>query len=102
MTAGELAQINAWRAEDGMAPVQRTIDEPELRKHSHYFKPCPFSHIDIYRVLQLFAVSDPCLQHAVKKLLVAGGRGAKSIDKDIQEAIDTLQRWQQMRAEESP
>ena len=101
MTAGELAQINAWRAEDGMGPVQRVIDEPEQRKHSHYFKPSPFSHVDVYRVLKMFGVTDPCLQHAVKKLLVAGGRGAKPIDKDIQEAIDTLQRWQQMRAEES-
>jgi hypothetical protein len=70
-------------------------------KHSHYFKACPFESVDVYRVLTLFNVTDPCLQHAVKKLLVAGGRGAgKSINKDIQEAIDTLERWQAMRAEE--
>jgi hypothetical protein len=70
-------------------------------KHSHYFKSCPFESIDIYRVLSLFAVADPCLQHAVKKLLVAGGRGHKDISKDVQEAIDTLERWKAMRAEES-
>jgi hypothetical protein len=71
-------------------------------KHSHYFKPCPYDSVDVYRVLQLFAVIDPCLQHAVKKLLVAGGRGGgKPIDKDVQEAIDTLVRWQAMRTEES-
>jgi hypothetical protein len=78
--------------------------EPALKppKHSHYFKECPFYSIDVYRVLSLFNVSDPCLQHAVKKLLVAGGRGGgKTIDKDIQEAIDTLVRWQGMRAEEA-
>ena len=70
-------------------------------KHGHYFKACPFESVDVYRVLNLFNVTDPCLQHAVKKLLVAGGRGAgKSVDKDIQEAIDTLHRWQAMRQEE--
>ena len=71
-------------------------------KHSHYFKDVSsLTTIDVYRVLALFNVADPCLQHATKKLLVAGGRGAgKSIDKDIQEAIDTLERWKAMRAEE--
>jgi hypothetical protein len=71
------------------------------RKHSHYFKAVPYTHVDIYRVLQLFAVTDPCLQHAAKKILVAGGRGAgKDIRRDVQEAIDTLTRWQEMRDEE--
>lgn len=79
----------------------RLRNPPAAVKHSHYFKPCPFDSVDVYRVLSLFNVTDPCLQHAVKKLLVAGGRGGgKPIDKDVQEAIDTLQRWQGMRAEE--
>lgn len=74
---------------------------PAEKKHNHYFRPCPYDHIDVYRVLELFNVADPCLQHAIKKLLVAGGRGAgKSIDKDIQESIDSLERWQAMRVEE--
>lgn len=72
-------------------------------KHNHYFKPVAhLEHIDVYRVLSLFNVTDPCLQHAVKKLLVAGGRGAgKDEAKDIQEAIDTLERWKGMRAEDA-
>lgn len=70
-------------------------------KHSHYFKDVSrLTTIDVYRVLELFAVTDPCLQHAIKKLLVAGNRGVKNMDKDIQEAIDTLERWQGMRAED--
>lgn len=73
---------------------------PNSRKHSHYFKPVPFTHIDVYRILELYEVTDPCLQHAIKKLLVAGGRGSKDKYKDVQEAIDTLSRWQDMRAED--
>ena len=71
-------------------------------KHLHYFKDVTYLNVvDVYRVLQLFAVTDPCLQHAIKKLLVAGGRGAgKSIEKDVREAVDTLNRWLQMRAED--
>ena len=62
-----------------------------------------FTHIDVYRVLKLYNVSDPCLQHAVKKLLVAGGRGAgKDISQDVREAIETLERWEAMRAEDMP
>jgi len=69
-------------------------------KHNHYHKPCPYKSIDIYRVLQLFEVTDPCLQHAIKKLIVAGKRGSKGEYKDVTEAIDTLSRWQDMRIEE--
>lgn len=72
-------------------------------KHPHYHKDVRhLETIDVYRVLTLFNVTDPCIQHAVKKLLVAGGRGAgKDIAKDVQEAIDSLQRFQEMRLEES-
>ncbi len=73
------------------------------KKHPHYHKPMPSDTADVYRVLLAFNVTDPCLQHAVKKLLVAGGRGGgKDISRDVEEAIDTLQRWQEMRAEELP
>ena len=72
------------------------------RKHAHYHKSVAhlFS-VDIYRVLELFGVTDQALGHAIKKLLVAGNRGVKDMDKDVQEAIDTLQRWQEMRAEDA-
>ena len=70
-------------------------------KHPHYHKDVSnLQTVDVYRVLALFNVTDPCIQHAVKKLLVAGGRGAKDVSRDIREACDTLQRWQEMRHEE--
>lgn len=70
-------------------------------KHSHYKKDVSgLSMIDVYRVLDLFGVTDPCIQHAAKKLLATGVRGHKDAERDIQDAIDTLQRWQEMRAED--
>lgn len=77
-----------------------TEDLVSAALHVHYYKDCPYDEIDVYRVLEMFDVSDPCLQHAIKKLLVAGGRGHKDIHTDIQNTIDTLERWKQMRKEE--
>jgi hypothetical protein len=73
----------------------------EMIKHPHYYKRVEgLTHIDVYRVLLLFGVVDPCIQHAVKKLLVAGGRGAgKNIERDVNEAIDSLNRYLQIQAE---
>lgn len=71
--------------------------------HSHYFKDVQhLETLDVYRVLKLLNVADPCIQHAVKKLLVAGGRGAgKDITQDIEEAIDSLDRWLEMANEDA-
>jgi hypothetical protein len=54
----------------------------------------------VYRVLELFGVTNPCLQHAIKKLLCAGFRGVKDSEKDVREAIDSLNRYLQMKAED--
>lgn len=71
-----------------------------VNKHSHYYKDVNhLDQVDIYRILTLFEVTDPCLQHAVKKLLCAGHRGTKDKEKDITEAIDTLSRWKDMQIE---
>ena len=82
--------------------AQTSVATSLARKHSHYFK--DVSHlkdIDVYRVLKLFNVTDPCVQHAVKKLLVAGGRGAgKDIERDLREAVDSINRALQMIAED--
>lgn len=73
-------------------------------KYSHYYKKVPegVEYIDVYRVLEMFDVNNPSIAHAVKKLLVAGGRGHKDVEKDIKEAIVSLSRWVEMREEEKP
>lgn len=71
------------------------------RKHSHYFKNVAhLTHVDVYRVLALYDVTDQALAHAIKKLLVAGGRGVKDFKRDVQEAIDTLNRRIEMFEED--
>jgi hypothetical protein len=71
------------------------------RKHSHYYRRCPYHHIDVYRVLELFEVTDPALQHIVKKALCAGKRGAKDFRKDLEEIVDTGNRRIEMLDEDA-
>ena len=62
----------------------------QVRKHRHYFKDVSnIAEIDVYAVLKLFDVTDPCLQHIVKKALCAGKRGHKDMMEDLQNIVDT-------------
>lgn len=71
------------------------IDNPYIVDISKYNK------LDIYRILKLYEVSDPCLQHAIKKLLCAGKRGVKNQTQDINEAILSLKRLLEMQGEDN-
>lgn len=71
----------------------------KLRKHSHYFKDVShLTQIDVYRVCERFQIQDPsgAIQHAIKKILLPGQRGGKDREKDIREAIDSLERYLDM------
>ncbi len=54
---------------------------------------------DFYRICLAYGITDPCIAHALKKLLRAG-RSHKSLMQDVQDTIDTLKRWQQIREED--
>lgn len=72
------------------------------RPFSHYFRDVrQLDGIDVYRVLKLFEVTDPALQHAIKKLLVPGVRGAKDRRKDLEEAVVSIQRALEMMDEDA-
>ena len=69
--------------------------------YSHYYRNVEhLKKVDVYRLLLVFDVADPCLQHAIKKLMAAGRHGAKDFEKDIREAIVTLERRLEMSEED--
>jgi len=73
-----------------------------VSKRSVYHKDVPTRTIDVYRVLRAFNVTDQNIGHAIKKLLCPGQRsGGKTMAQDVHEAIWTLQRWEQMNAEDA-
>ena len=72
-----------------------------MSQYDHYRKNVShLSTIDVYRVLDLWGVTNPAVQHAIKKLLNAGQRGAKTYEQDIREAYDSIARALQMIAED--
>ena len=46
--------------------------------------------VDVYRVLSAFEITEPELQHCIKKLLAAGQSGAKDYQQDLKEAAASL------------
>ena len=96
---------NFLETEDGKEFMKNLKPEvkPKETKHEHYFKNVSqLDKIDVYAVLRLFEVTDPCIQHAVKKLLCTGKRGHKDFQKDIQDSIDSLVRCQELHNELNP
>lgn len=61
-----------------------------------------YTHIDIYRILDLYRVYDPAIGHAVKKLLCAGQRGVKDARQDLIEAMSSIDRAISMMDEDEP
>ena len=66
-------------------------DRPPSIK-SPYKKNIKGVEVDVYDVLVAFNVTCPATQHAIKKLLCAGKRGAKGTHQDLDEAIQAIER----------
>lgn len=76
-------------------------DKASQRPHSHYYKDVSnIDTLDVYRLIKLFEVTDPCAQHILKKCLVQGGRGAKDAKADMENIRDTANRWLDMHKED--
>ena len=55
--------------------------------------------VDVYDVLRAFQVTNPALQHLVKKALAAGNRGHKDKAEDLQDIIDSAVRAKALEAD---
>ena len=64
----------------------------DYKQSSKYNRPCKGITLDVYDVLQAFAVTNPATQHAIKKLLCAGLRGHKDKMQDLTEALKSIER----------
>lgn len=71
------------------------IGAPEAdNKYLHEIKPGVF--VDVYDVLMAWSVTNPALQHLIKKALQAGDRGHKSREQDLQDIIDSAIRAKEL------
>lgn len=67
---------------------------------SKYNRVCKGVVVDVYDVLKAFQVTDPALQHLIKKALCAGLRGMKDRKQDIQEVLESAKRAVALNEEE--
>ena len=56
--------------------------------------------VDVYRVLVAFGITDPELQHSLKKLLNLGIRGKGDYTQDLDEAVLSLQKMKERKEQE--
>ena len=71
------------------------------RKHNHYFRPCPYDDIDVYRIIEIFEITCPAAQHILKKVIATGKRGHKDLETDWQDIVDSAQRKIEMLKEDA-
>lgn len=75
--------------------INEAIDESSVNKYARNFKG---SKIDVYDVLMLWDVTNPAIQHAIKKLLQPGKRGHKDMETDLKEALRSVERAIELEA----
>jgi len=91
-------ETHDYKIVDGI--LIRVDKEDKQQKHQHYKKDVKhLDYIDVYRIIDLYELHDPCFQHALKKILVPGARGHKDLTKDINDIIDTMRRKLEMMSE---
>jgi chromosome segregation ATPase len=92
--AGRKIAIYELAREGAQVAVETRTTPANQPLFPHYYRAVPrnTTHVDVYWILKAWDVVDPCVQHAVKKLLAAGRRGAKDSIKDLNEARDSITR----------
>lgn len=85
---GNITPINAWTP-----ATDTSVRESHAgKKENKYNRKCKGVTIDVYDVLKAFDVTDPALQHLIKKALCAGLRGHKNKEQDLIDIKDSAVR----------
>lgn len=96
--------ITECTRQDGVmfdAPIGMPLNELECRQQattSKYTRDCKGVQVDVYDVLQAFDVTNPALQHLIKKALCVGIRGHKTKQQDLQDIIDSAIRAKELES----
>ena len=87
-----LAQHFEGVGKDGQRPFK--LSEPtEPTKPNKYMREIvPGVWVDVYDVLQAWNVTNPALQHLIKKALQPGHRGHKTLEEDLNDIVSSAKR----------
>ena len=114
----DVKQINGWctREECHAARQQLGIDQPEVteaeeeawrakereligKRNKYQREIKPGIWVDVYDVLQAWEVSNPALQHLIKKALQPGQRGHKNKCQDMDDIVASALRAKELESE---
>lgn len=87
LSIGELRAMVRPSLNDQYAEIE------QVRQHRHYFiDVSDVDEIDFYEIALRYNVTDPCIQHILKKCLAVGQRGQKDFHHDLKDIYDTAKR----------
>jgi hypothetical protein len=84
------SRVNDANLGDALKEMFR--DVPAAEKYDKYNRPCKGVTIDVYDVLVAFNVTNPALQHLIKKALAVGQRGHKDKNEDLNDILASAKR----------
>ena len=85
----KMYEPNEYKVENGNISLITPYNQV---KENKYLRECKGVKIDVYDVLKAFNVTDPALQHLIKKALCTGLRGHKTREQDLQDVLDSAKR----------
>jgi len=71
--------------------ISQSKEQPRM-KHNKYQRLVKGQWVDVYDILVAFDVTNPALQHLIKKALMPGGRGHKTREEDLREILASAKR----------
>ncbi|MGL4249831.1 MAG: hypothetical protein ACRCR1_04100 [Aeromonas sp.] len=87
--------VMAKAGEEAKNNPQRIMSADEITT-SKYTKQIRGVSIDVYDILKAWGVTNPALQHLIKKALQCGERGHKDAQQDLQDIIDSAVRAKEL------
>lgn len=60
------------------------------------------TNLDVYDIIAAYKITNPAIQHAVKKLLKPGTRGHKDLKTDLNDVIQSVERAKELEGLEKP
>lgn len=85
-----------WEMANGSSITFET-EQPKRNKYMREVKKGVW--VDVYDVLRAWEVTDPCLQHLLKKALAGGQRGHKDLGEDLRDILASAKRAVEMHEE---
>lgn len=84
------SRVNDANLGDALKEIFR--EDAIAEKYDKYNRPCKGVTIDVYDVLVAFNVTNPALQHLIKKALAVGQRGHKDKNEDLNDILASAKR----------